>query len=66
MAMRNKTVRDLLILLNKVSHFDENTLINYYKIFDFVDSYVKLVEKYQGEILEISSIYKSDNEVIKI
>lgn len=65
MAMRNKTVRDLLILLNKVSHFDENTLINYYKIFDFVDSYVKLVEKYQGEILEISSIYKSDNEVIK-
>lgn len=64
MAMRNKTVRDLLILLNKVSHFDENTLINYYKIFDFVDSYVKLVAKYRGEILEISSIYKSNNEVI--
>ncbi|WP_436948263.1 hypothetical protein [Staphylococcus xylosus] len=64
MAMRNKTVRDMLILLNKVSYFDENTLINYYKIFDFVDSYVKLVEKYQGNVLEISSIYKSDNEVI--
>lgn len=64
MAMRNKTVRDMLILLNKVSYFDENTLINYYKIFDFVDSYIKLVEKYQGNVLKISSIYKSDNEVI--
>lgn len=65
-AMTNKTVRDLLILLNKVSHFDENTLINYYKIFDFVDTYVKLVAKYNGAVIESANDFKSDNEVINI
>src|SRR5699024_10827120 len=52
LAMTNKTIRDLLILLNKVSLLDENTLVNYYRIFDFVDSYVKLLEKYHGPIIK--------------
>lgn len=66
LAMENKTIRDLLILLNKISHLDENTLINYYKIFDFVDTYVKLVEKYQGPIINYPNKYKSGSEVINI
>lgn len=61
LAMTNKTIRDLLILLNKVSLLDENTLVNYYKIFDFVDSYIKLVEKYHGPIIK-REINKFDSE----
>lgn len=50
-AMINKTIRDMLILLNRVSNLDESTLINYYKIFDFVNTYIDLVEKYRNQIL---------------
>lgn len=47
--MNDKNIRDMVILLNRVYNFDENSLINYYKILDFVKTYKDLMKKYNSD-----------------
>lgn len=46
LVLNNKSIRDLVILLNRIYIKDENVLVNYYKIIDFYNTYLKLFEKY--------------------
>lgn len=64
--MKSKNLRDLSILLNRVYLQDENSLINFYKIKDFVRTYRDLFSKYNSqykdEIKKISAAYNGLNE----
>ncbi|WP_204189051.1 hypothetical protein [Mammaliicoccus sciuri] len=61
--MESKNLRDLSILLNRVTLQDENSLINLYKIKDFIRTYKDLFSKYnqqyKDEIKRINAVYKS-------
>lgn len=46
LVLNNKSIRDLVILLNRIYKKDENVLVNYYKIIDFYNTYLNLFEKY--------------------
>lgn len=60
--MYNKNLRDLCILLDRVHKFDENSLINFYKIKDFLKTYKNLFKQYNSnqneEIKKLEEIYK--------
>ncbi|MCE7786973.1 hypothetical protein LHJ68_13260 [Staphylococcus xylosus] len=65
-VMCSKNLRDLCILLDRVLKFDENSLINFYKIKDFVKSYKDLFKTYNGEykdeIEELSNVCNKLNK----
>lgn len=64
--MHNKNLRDLCILLDRVHKFDENSLINFYKIKDFLKTYKDLFKEYNSkcneEIEKLDEIYKKINK----
>lgn len=46
LVLNNKSIRDLVILLNRIYIKDENVLVNYYKVIDFYNTYLNLFDKY--------------------
>lgn len=59
--INDKFLRDLCILIDRVYKRDENSLINYYKIQDFLKTYKDLFKKYhknyKEENIKLDSLY---------
>lgn len=64
--MKSKSLRDLSILLNRVNVQDQNSLINFYKIKDFVGTYkdlfLKYNSQYQSELNDLKAVYSNLNK----
>ena len=66
LVLNNKSIRDLVILLNRIYKKDENVLVNYYKIIDFYNTYLNLLKKYHClEKEDLTKLRKNKNDLEK-